>query len=239
MEVVRFIVGSILPYGAAAVFVVAMAYRLYVWRKLPSPAMTLFPMAETPGANRLNTLKEVTLFRSLFRGDRLLWSFAWVFHVVLALIFMGHLRVFANVDGVLLSAGVSEAGIQLMSSGVGGLAGVVVVVTALLLLVRRLVVKRVREITGYGDYLALLLIGAILITGNMMRFGAEHFDLTVTRDYFAALATFRGVGDVEVLNSNVFIVHMGLALVLMICIPFSKILHFGGVFFTHHLIRKP
>jgi nitrate reductase gamma subunit len=239
MEVVRFIVGSILPYVAVAVFVVAMAYRFYVWKKLPSPPMTLFPAAETPGANRVNTLKEVTLFSSLFRGDRLLWSFAWVFHVVLALIFMGHLRVFANVDQVLMGAGMNEAGIQLMSSGVGGAAGVVVVVTALFLLVRRLLVKRVREITGYGDYLALLLIGAILITGNMMRFGAAHFDLSLTRDYFASLATFKGVGDAEVLSNNVFIVHMGLALVLMIYIPFSKILHFGGVFFTHQLIRRP
>jgi nitrate reductase gamma subunit len=158
---------------------------------------------------------------------------------VLALIFMGHLRVFANVDQVLMSAGMSEAGIQLMTSGVGGAAGVVVVVTALFLLLRRLIVKRVREITGYGDYLALLLIGAILITGNMMRFGAEHFDLSLTRDYFASLATLSGVGDAEVLNNNVFIVHMGLALVLMIYIPFSKILHFGGVFFTHQLIRRP
>ena len=239
MEVVRFIVGSILPYVAVAVFVGAMAYRFYVWKKLPSPAMTLFPAAESPGANRVNTLKEVTFFRSLFRGDRLLWGFAWVFHVVLALIFMGHLRVFTNVDQVLMSAGMTEASIQLMSGSVGGAAGVIIVITAIFLLVRRVTVQRVREITGYGDYFALLLIGAILITGNMMRFGAEHFDLTLARDYFASLATFKSVSNAEVLNNNVFLVHMALALVLMIYIPFSKILHFGGVFFTHQMIRRP
>ena len=239
MEVVRFIVGSILPYVAVAVFVGAMVYRFYVWKKLPSPAMTLFPAAESPGANRVNTLKEVTLFRSLFRGDRLLWGFAWVFHVVLALIFMGHLRVFTNVDQVLMSAGMTEASIQLMSGSVGGAAGVIIVITAIFLLVRRVTVQRVREITGYGDYFALLLIGAILITGNMMRFGAEHFDLTLAREYFASLATFKSVSNAEVLNNNVFLIHMALALVLMIYIPFSKILHFGGVFFTHQMIRRP
>jgi len=126
----------------------------------------------------------------------------------------------------------------LMSGGVGGAAGIIVLVTALMLLVRRFTIKRVRDITGYGDIFALLLIGAILVTGNMMRFGAEHFDLTAAREYFAALATFNGVSEAAVLDNNVFLIHMGLALLLVMYIPFSKILHFGGIFFTHQLIRK-
>ena len=85
---------------------------------------------------------------------------------------------------------------------------------------------------------ALLLIGAIIITGNMMRFGAEHFDLALTREYFASLATFSGVTGEQALQNPVFMVHMGMAFLLIMCIPFSKILHFGGIFFTHQLIRK-
>jgi nitrate reductase gamma subunit len=239
MDVVRLLVGGILPYVAIAVFLVAMVHRVYVWRKLPAPAMTLFPAAETGGANTINTLKEVTFFKSLFKGDRLLWFFAWAFHVVLALVFVGHFRVFGNVDSVLLSAGMTDAGIQVMSGSVGGVAGVVILVTALFLLLRRFVIPRVREITGLGDIFALSLIGLILITGNMMRFGAEHFDLTLTREYFASLVTFSGVGDSAALQNNVFLVHFGLALLLMMYIPYSKILHFGGIFFTHPLIRKP
>lgn len=238
MDVLRFLVGAILPYVAAVVFVATMTYRVYVWRKLPAPAMTLFPAADTEGANVINTIKEATLFRSLFRGDRVLWSFAWVFHVVLALVFVGHFRVFVNVDSVLMSAGMTEAGIQLMSGGVGGAAGIVILITALFLLIRRFVIPRVREITSFGDVFALALIGLILITGNMMRFGAEHFDLGQAREYFASLATFSGVGDAAVLQNNVFVVHFGLALLLILYIPFSKILHFGGIFFTHPLIRK-
>ena len=111
-------------------------------------------------------------------------------------------------------------------------------VTALMLLVRRFTIKRVRDITSYGDIFALLLIGAILVTGNMMRFGEEHFDLAAARDYFAALATLSGVSDAAVLDNNVFLIHMGLALLLVMYIPFRKILHFGGIFFTHQLIRK-
>ena len=239
MEVVRFVVGGILPYVALGVFVAAMANRLYAWRKLPAPAMTLFPAAETNGANTINTIKEATLFSSLFRGDRLLWSFAWVFHVVLALVFVGHFRVFGNVDGILMSAGMTDAGIQAMSGGVGGVAGIIILVTALFLLIRRFVIPRVSEITSFGDIFALSLIGLILITGNIMRFGAEHFDLTLTREYFASLVTFSGVSDAAALQNNMFLVHFGLALLLIMYIPYSKILHFGGIFFTHPLIRKP
>jgi len=239
MDVLRFFVGGILPYVAAVVFLAAMVYRVYVWRKLPAPAMTLFPSAETDRANTINTIKEATLFQSLFKGDRLLWAFAWAFHVVLALVFVGHFRVLGNVDSVLMSAGMTEAGIQLMSGGVGGAAGVVILATAVFLLVRRFVIERVREITSFADIFALSLIGLILITGNMMRFGAEHFDLALTREYFASIITFSGVSNAVVLQNNVFLVHFGLALLLILYIPFSKILHFGGIFFTHSLIRKP
>lgn len=238
MDVLRVLVGGILPYVAIVVFLAAMVHRVYVWRKLPTPAMTLFPAADTQGANTMNTIKEATLFKSLFKGDRLLWAFAWAFHVVLALVFVGHFRVFGNVDSVLMSTGMTEAGIQVMSGSVGGAAGVVILITAVFLLVRRLVIPRVREITGLGDIFALTLIGLILITGNMMRFGAEHFELTLTREYFASLVTFSGVTNSAALQNDVFVVHFGLALLLLMYIPFSKILHFGGIFFTHPLIRK-
>ena len=71
-----------------------------------------------------------------------------------------------------------------------------------------------------------------------MRFGAEHFDLALARDYFAGLATFSNVMDMTILTNNVFLLHMCLAFALIMVIPFSKILHFGGIFFTHQLIRK-
>jgi nitrate reductase gamma subunit len=239
MDVLKFLVGGILPYVAVLVFVVAMIHRIRVWRSLPAPAMTLFPAPPPEGrANTVNTVKEAVLFRSLFRGDRALWIFAWGFHVVLALIFVGHIRVVSNVDRIFTGMGMTEAGIQGMSSGVGGAAGIIILITALVLLVRRLVIPRVREVTSLTDVLALLLVGAIIVTGNLMRFGGEHFDLALTREYFSSLATFQGIGDAAALGNNLFLLHMGLALVLFMYIPFSKILHFGGIFFTHQLIRK-
>ncbi|MHC4420462.1 MAG: respiratory nitrate reductase subunit gamma [Planctomycetota bacterium] len=238
MDITRFIVGVILPYVAIVVFAVGMIWRIRTWRKLASPPMTLFPAPADAKANTRNTLKEAFLFSSLFKGDRVLWSVAWVFHVVLALIFVGHFRVFTNVDALLTASGMSEDSIHAMSGGVGGAAGVIILILVALLLVRRMTLQRVREITGAADYLALILIAAIIITGNMMRFGGEHFDLALTREYFADLATFGNAGQAAALKNNVFLAHLGLAFLLIMCMPFSKLLHFGGIFFTHQLVRK-
>ncbi len=238
MEIAKILIGVILPYIAVTVFVAGMAYRIHSWKKLPSPPMTLFPAPKDEQANKVNVVREAFLFRSLFRGDRLLWLIAWLFHVVLALIFVGHIRVFTNADGLLMGLGLSEEQILAMSGGVGGAAGIAILATAVLLLVRRMVVSRVREITGLGDYLALLLIGAIIVTGNSMRFAAEHFDLALTREYFFGLASFQNVTQAAALEHSQFLLHMCLALLLVMTIPFSKILHFGGIFFTHQMIRK-
>jgi len=238
MEIVRLVVGVILPYVALVTFVGGMAYRFYTWKKLPSPPITLFPAPPNEKANAVNTLLEAVLFKSMFKGDRVLWVFAWVFHAVLLLIFVGHFRVFTNVDGLLMKLGMSEEAIRAMSAGAGGAAGLAILLATILLLARRLAVPRVRDITGLADYLALLLIGAIIITGDMMRFGAEHFDLAITREYFANLALFGHVSGAPLLKNNVFLLHMCLALLLIACIPFSKILHFGGIFFTHQLLRR-
>ncbi|MHC4402252.1 MAG: respiratory nitrate reductase subunit gamma [Planctomycetota bacterium] len=227
MEFVRILVGVVLPYVAVLAFLAGMIYRIYTWNKLAAPAMTLFPAPSTGKGNTINTIKEALLFKSLFYGDRVLWVLAWVFHAVLALIALGHLRVFFNVDAVLMALGMSKESVHAMSAGAGGAAGVIILVMVALL-----------EVTGPVDYLALLLLAAIIMTGDLMRFGGEHFDLALTRDYFAALATFSDVSSMEALNNNVFLVHMCLAFVLIMSIPFSKILHFGGIFFTHQLIRK-
>jgi nitrate reductase gamma subunit len=238
MEILKFLLGVLLPYAAVAAFLGGMGYRVYRWKKLATPAITLFPAAPDEGANVRQAVAEALLFRSLFRGDRTLWIMAWSFHAVLALIFLGHLRVFTNVDRLLAGFGMSETQIQAMSAGAGGAAGIAVAAAVVLLLVRRLSLPRVREITGAADYAILLLVGAILATGNLMRFGAEHFDLSRTRAYFASLAGFSGAGSLSVLDHGVFLVHMSLAFALIALMPFSKLLHFGGIFFTHHLVRK-
>jgi nitrate reductase gamma subunit len=228
-------IGSVLPFVTILVFVSGMIYRIYIWKNLAAPKMTLFP-APGSGKGRLyEVLKETFFFKSLFKGDKSLWTFGWFFHLMLALIFIGHFRVFAWLpDRMLESLGMSAENINTMSSMSGGAAGIIILVTLVIILGRRFILKRVRDISTSGDYFALILILAIVLTGDAMRF-LSHFDLSLTRDYFYGLYTF---SFARMPDNNWFITHYLLAQILIMYIPFSKILHFGGIFFSEALIHK-
>jgi len=224
-----------MPYITVLVFLLGMSYRFYIWSSLPQPGkMTLFPVPSGNGGTFRAVLQEALLFPGLFKGDRVLWIFAWLFHASLALIIVGHLRVFTGVFDRLFTGWGIDVG--KMSAIFGGAAGVVIFAAALLLLIRRTSVKRVKEVSNPTDFLALLLIASIILTGNMMRFG-EHFDLNITRSYFSHLITF-SFSDIVIPNSGIFLLHLMLVQLLVIFIPFSKILHFGGIFFTQIAIKK-
>ena len=98
---------------------------------------------------------------------------------------------------------------------------------------RRISVPRVREISSIPDFLAPLLLIVIIATGDMMRF-VGHFDLNETRVWAASLLTFSPI----VPKNGMFLLHLTLAQLLIVFIPFSKILHFGGIFFTQALIKR-
>jgi nitrate reductase gamma subunit len=183
----------------------------------------------------MELMKETLFFRSLFKGDRSLWFVGWIFHAMLALIFIGHLRVISWLpDKMLAAMGMTEQGINSMSHLSGGVAGIVIVVMVAVLLGRRFVTQRVREISAPGDFFALLLVLLVLITGDAMRF-FTHFDLSQTREYFLALFTFSGA---TLPQNGWFIAHYVLAQILIMYMPFSKLLHFGGIFFSEALIQK-
>ncbi len=228
-----FFVGGVLPYVAFIVFVVGMVYRFRVWFKTPQPGkMTLF--TNQGDSTTKSVLAEALFFPSLFRGDKPLWTGAWIFHVTLALVFLGHVRVFTGLlDSMLMGMGMSEEAIGTMSATAGGGAGILLLVTGLFLLIRRMVQKRVRQISGLPDFFALFLLIAIILTGDLMRFGA-HFDLAQTRVWAASLLSF----SPQIPENGMFLLHAMLAQFLIIYIPFSKILHFGGIFFTQALVKR-
>jgi len=231
----NFIVGAILPYITIVIFLGGILYHFFNWKKLPKPKMTLTP-APKPGLSRfLELMKETFFFRSLFKGDKSLWMFSWIFHTMLALVFIGHLRVISWIpDRVLLSFGMTEQNINTMSQVSGGLAGIIILIMVAILFLRRLFTTRVREISMRGDYFALILILVILITGDAMRF-ISHFDLALTRDYFWGLIT---LSPVALPANNWFMAHYLFAQILFIYMPFSKLLHFGGIFFTEALVHE-
>ncbi len=111
---------------------------------------------------------------------------------------------------------------------VGILAGFAMVAGLSALLARRLLVERIRYISGPSDYLMLALFLAIGLSGLGMKYLART-DIVSVKQFFLGLIYF----DWRPLPADpALLVHLTLVLTLMVVFPFSKLLHAPGVFFS-------
>ncbi|MCI4680331.1 respiratory nitrate reductase subunit gamma [Rhodoblastus acidophilus] len=163
-------------------------------------------------------LREVTVFESLFRSNKWIWLFGWIFHVSLAVVLLRHLRYFLQP--------VPYPIVLIQPFGV--IAGFAMVAGLLALWARRVLVERIRYITRPSDHLMLGLLVAIGLSGLSMKFLA-HTDIVDVKEFFLGLIYF----DWRPLPADpALLVHLTLVLTLMVVFPFSKLLHAPGVFFS-------
>lgn len=237
MGYLSYFVGSILPYITVVVFTAGFVYRIWTWIRAPVPLkIPVTPAPKTNSGVALRLATEVLTFRNMFAGDKKLWIGSWPFHAALALILIGHIRLFTGlIDKYILIGlfGLTEASIDKLAYVLGGSAGIVVLVAAIYLLIRRGVIPNVRYVTTFADYFALLLLLAIFTAGNYMRF-FTHVDLLEIRGFLASLWTFSPAPP----DNPVFIIHFFLVQVLLMYLPFSKLMHLGGIFFSPTLNQK-
>ena len=95
------------------------------------------------------------------------------------------------------------------------------------LLGRRIFVDRVRYISAPSDYLMLVLIIGIAVSGLMMKW--FHTDIFAVKQFFIGLMYFNWT---ELPSDFVLLLHLSLVLLLMIIFPYSKLLHAPGLFFS-------
>ena len=210
---------AILFYAATAILIVGLAYRIRKYIKTPAPLkIPTTPAPTTKGGVVFRMIKEVTIFESLFKSNKWIWLFGWLFHFGLFLVLLRHLRYFTDPVwwwvALLQPFGKYAAFAMLF-----GLAG---------LLVRRIVVDRVRYISAPSDYLMLLLIIGIGVTGALMTF-VTHTDIVTLKSYLLGLMVF----DIRTMPTDtILIIHLSLVILLMAIFPISKLLHAPGVFFS-------
>ncbi|MBV5264398.1 respiratory nitrate reductase subunit gamma [Pinisolibacter aquiterrae] len=206
-------------YGATAIFLAGMVLRITRFARTPAPLkIPTMPAPTTKSGVAYRLLREVTVFESLFRANKWIWAFGWIFHVALAVVLIRHLRYFVQPVPSLLAL-MQPLGVLAGFAMVAGLAG---------LWGRRLIVPRIRYITGPSDHLMLALLVAIGCSGLLMKFVA-HTDIVAVKTFFLGLMRF----DIQPLPSDpILLVHLGLVATLMIVFPFSKLVHAAGVFFS-------
>ena len=212
---------AVLFYVATALLVLGLARKIWQYARTPQPLkIPTTPAPTTVPGVVWRTVKEVTVFSSLFKSNKWIWLFGWMFHFALLLVLMRHLRYFQDPVWFWVPW-VQPFGKYASFAMVAGLAG---------LWARRILVDRVRYITSPSDHLILLLLISIGLSGMVMKFYAPaHTDIVAVKQFFMGLMSFH---IVELTPDPVLLVHLALVATLMIIFPISKLLHVPGVFFS-------
>jgi nitrate reductase gamma subunit len=212
---------AVLFYAATALLVLGLARKIWQYARTPQPLkIPTTPAPTTVPGVAWRTVKEVTVFASLFKSNKWIWLFGWIFHFALLLVLLRHLRYFQDPVWFWVPW-VQPFGKYASFAMVAGLAG---------LWARRILVDRVRYITSPSDHLILLLLISIGLSGMIMKFYAPaHTDIVAVKQFFIGLMTFH---IVELTPDPVLLVHLALVATLMIIFPISKLLHVPGVFFS-------
>ncbi len=210
---------TFLYYGAALVLALGLALRIRRYATVPAPLK--IPTTPAP-TNRigvvLRMIRELTLFESLFKSNKWIWLFGWMFHFGLLLVLLRHLRYFTD----------PVWGWVAFLQPYGKYASLMMVLGLLGLWFRRVAVDRVRYISALSDHLMLALLIAIGVTGIAMSF-AVGTDVVAVKAFFLGLMWF----DWQPLPSDPLLYgHLVLVALLMLIFPFSKLLHAPGVFFS-------
>ena len=206
-------------YVAAAALVAGLAHKIVRYARTPAPLKVPTmpaPRGKTGVAARL--LRETVLFESLFKANKWIWLFGWIFHAALLLALVRHLRYVT--DPVWSWVALAQPfGMYAGFAMLGGLAA---------LWFRRFAVERIRYISTPSDHLMLALLIAIAASGLAMRYVART-DIVALKKFILGLIWF----DWQPLPGDpALLIHLGLVVALMIVFPFSKLLHGPGLFFS-------
>ncbi len=256
----HFLFGVVVPYAAFATFIIGVIYRVLKWGSSPVPfripttsgqqkslPWIKYSKLDNPSGTAGvigRMLLEVFLFRSLFSNTKFelrdgpklaqgsakwLWLGGLVFHWSLLIVLLRHIRLFtvpvpAFLDKIEILDGFLEIGIPGLL-----ISGVVLLLAVTYLFLRRAFIPQVRYISLAADYFPLFLIMGIAISGITMRYFVK-VDVVNVKNLTMGLVTFnttvpQGIGVI-------FYIHLFLVSILFAYIPFSKIMHLGGVFLS-------
>ena len=223
-------------YTVGLIFVIAVVLRIYQYATTPQPIkLPLTPAPLTAGGAFARILGEVIFFKSLFKSNKPTWLFGYLFHIAFfLLIFMHFLRHFIYANPLPWWYDIFV--------DIGIVCGVVMVLSLFLLLMRRVVVERVKFISLFSDYIILILIMLIGLAGLSLNYVISPAALTVVDNrldpYMNGLLNFQFT---NIPSNPVFLIHYTLVLLLVLYIPFSKVMHFVGIFFspTRNMVDNP
>jgi nitrate reductase gamma subunit len=237
METIEYILAYITPYIAVVVLIGGVALQIYRWRqaKPVTAHLSIFPRPEGRMARVVDTLVDLFTLKGLLKVNKLLWIGAFVMHVGLLLLIVGHIRVVTDFYFLWDWLGWGESELHTFSLVAGLTAGFLFMIPLVYLLLRRWG-GSVKFLSSPEDYFVLYLLMAIAITGNHMRLVLE-VDQHAMREFMQGLYAFNWKPVPESAGVS-FVWHFALVQLLMIYFPFGKLLHTIGAVFSKMVARS-
>ncbi|NNE85761.1 MAG: respiratory nitrate reductase subunit gamma [Alphaproteobacteria bacterium] len=165
----------------------------------------------------------------LLRRKQLVWG-SVLFHVGILVIFFGHLVGLLTPIELFDLLGIGHGFKQVLAIVMGGVAGVIALVGATLLLHRRLFDARVRATSSFGDIAILVLIYLQLVLGIATIFvSLQHLDGGEMVKFMAwalGIFTFQAGASSYVADVHwLFKLHLFLGLTIFLVFPFTRLVH--------------
>ncbi len=204
-----------LPYLCAAIFLLGIGAKFFIWLRTPVPLrIVTTPAPKTALGVIWRFIGDLFWFPSLFKSDKLLWAAGLLFHLALWLVLLRHLRYFLHPIPAWVDA------LQTL----GLYASYFIPFPLAFLLTRRLLQNPLLYISILGDYFALFLLLIITVSGILQQLFFRSYVIDV-KDMILGLIHFRPRMPTV---HWVFVLHLFSVLVLLVYFPFSKLLHSGG-----------
>jgi len=153
-----------------------------------------------------------------------------LFHLGVLVIFLGHVGGLLTPIAVWDALGVPHGAKQLLAMVAGGVAGVIAIIGATLLIHRRFFDARVRAASSFSDNLVILLLWLQLALGlATIPVSAQHLDgheMVKFMEWAQGIFTFRaGASDLIRDVAPVFKLHLFLGLTILLIFPFTRLVH--------------
>ena len=153
-----------------------------------------------------------------------------LFHVGVLVIFLGHVGGLLTPIAIWDALGVPHGAKQLLAMVAGGVAGVMAIIGATLLIHRRFFDSRVRAASSFSDNMVIVLLWCQLALGlATIPVSAQHLDgheMVKFMEWAQGIFTFRaGASDLIRDVAPVFKLHLFLGLTILLLFPFTRLVH--------------
>lgn len=209
-----------IAYSLALLWLVfGTVYRMNIWRRARSRFnIVLAPAPKSRTGVVVRLFLELITFRSLARANRSTWLASLALHYGLLWLLIVHLRFVFDALPLFLLPFIRFS----------GWAAALMLVGLIVLLLRRLMIDRLRYISSPSDYLHLILLIAIVISGLMLK-RIWPVNLHEVGEFLQGSLVFSWA---SLPDSTGLVLHLLLVLVLLLIFPISKLVNGIGVVFS-------